>query len=176
MLPLCFFVTSSRCEITDSSTWLWTSQLESCSFRQLQPLVCPILELDPEWWLCTSPTPGGIRKRTLPLGPEGELPPEARKSWGWRGGAGGGGGDLSTHWGSAHHSLNLTDVFCLSWPPPSFYAPSLARHLPCASKSIPATILPAITLNSFLAFWDFACFPPLVHPISLVGCFHSVFF
>lgn len=62
--------------------------------------------------------------------------------------------------GNLHHSLSLMSVFCLSCPPPSFYTQSLARHLPCASKSSLATILPDIALNSFLAFWDFAFFPP----------------
>lgn len=117
------------------------------------------------------------------LGPEGELP-ELSKSCGWWDRAGGGGVPtqlesvrcLTPHsLRSPHHSLSLTDV-CLFLPPPSFSALSLARYPPCASRSSPATIRPAITPNSCLAFWDFACFSSLLYPTSLVGYFHSGFF
>lgn len=72
-------------------------------------------------------------------------------------------------------SLSLTHGYAVL-PPSSFSSLSLARHPPWASRSSPAAIHPAITLNSSLAFWESACFPSLLYPTSLVGYFHSGFF
>lgn len=164
-------------KITDSSTWLGTSQLESCSFRWLPPSECPMLELDPKWRLYTSPSLSHLQVRITPW------------AWGWTAHRGEEVLGLMMwgrrRWrrpfyplGSPHHSLSLTELFYLSFTPHSFYASSSDRHLPFASKPSPTTMLPAIALNSFLAFWDFACFLHLIYFTSLMKSFNSgwVFF
>lgn len=176
-LSECFHVAGLSLHVsvktTGSSTWLRASQSESWSFRWLQPTACPIPQSGPECWLCASPSPFARARR--PLGLRGTAHGVGAvlglMRWGGR------------RWrrpfyprGSPRHSLSLMDVLCLSCPPPSSDARSLARHPPCAAEASPATTLPAIALNSFLAFWDFACFPPLLYPTSLAGCFHSGFF
>lgn len=148
-LSQCFQHTSLSLQVSvkimDSSTWLWTSQ--SVMFLQ----VTAALSMPSPW--------AQLKTETLHLDLRGNCP----QSWaspGTVGGgrAGGGVGEPFCPLRSSHHSLSLTDG-CAVLPPPPFSSLSLAKHPPYASRSSPATIHPAITLNSSLTFWDVPASP-----------------
>lgn len=144
-------------KITDSSTWLWTSQSALCSFRWLQPSVCRILELGPEWCLCFLlflP----FASAHCPLG----LGVNCSHSWESP-------GSDEVRQEEVEETFLPTGV--------STPQPEPDRGLPCVlsstfllcsilgeassqpSTSSSASILPAMSLNSFLAFWNCLLFP-----------------
>lgn len=157
----CFHVAALSLHVsvktTGSSTWLRASQSESWSFGRLQPAACPIPQPGPEWWLCASPSAFARARRPLDLRGTARRVGAALGLMRWGG----------RRWrrpfyprGNPRHSLSLMDVLCLSCPPPSSYARSLARHPPCAAEASPATTLPAIALNSFFSILRLCLLPP----------------
>lgn len=120
-------------KITDSSTWLWTSQPEPCSFRLLQPSACPVLELNPKWWLCSWAWGGTAHRVERVLGLVGC----GRRRW------------RGTFLPTEEFPAQLESDRWLCCPPYTFSSLSLARHPPCASRSSPGNMHPAITLNIF---------------------------